>query len=193
MSSSLSSTYQQYIDQVGSYAKTSTPAYSLASLFALCAPFAFPGGRDQSRIQSPLPNSPLGKALRSSLNPAKALRSSLPPFWQLAGFATFFGAGGYMIDKGDSLNGAGTVTGETISSSVVDYGRQLINIIFSLVFDLFVLQRYQLATTSICLATCADYINSNTRCFHSRLSLLQSDFLEGSSAWTCRYFFFFFF
>lgn len=112
MSAPPSSGYQQYIDQVGSFAKTSTPAYSLASLFALCAPFAFPGGRDQSRIQAPSSNSPLGKAFGSSLNPAKALRSSLPPFWQLAGFATFFGAGGYMIDKGDTLNGAGTVTGK---------------------------------------------------------------------------------
>lgn len=108
------SAYQTYIDQLGSYARTSAPAYTLASLFALFAPFSFPGGRDQQKIRKPSTNSPLGKVLGSGLKSsgAIAIRSSLPPFWQLAGFATFFGAGGYMIDQGDTLNGSGTVTGK---------------------------------------------------------------------------------
>lgn len=114
MSASSPSSLQPYIDQVGSYAKTSTPAYSLAALFALVAPFSFPGGRDKARIAAPSPTSPLGKALGAQLRSPSAVRSALPPFWQLAGFATFFGAGGYIIDQGDSLNGAGTVTGESV-------------------------------------------------------------------------------
>lgn len=110
-SSYTSSAYQQYIDQLGSYAKSSTPAYTLSALFALSAPFAFPGGRDQQRVPTPSHTSPVGKLLGSNLKSAVPLRSALPPFWQLAGFAAFFGGGGYMIDKGDSLNGSGTITG----------------------------------------------------------------------------------
>ncbi|UZJ51649.1 hypothetical protein CBS101457_000969 [Exobasidium rhododendri] len=111
MTSSVSSAYQQYVDQLGSYAKTPTPAFSLSALFALSAPFAFPGGRDQQKIPTPAPSSPVGKLLGSShLKSAIPLRSALPPFWQLAGFAVAFGGGGYMIEKGDSLNGSGTVT-----------------------------------------------------------------------------------
>lgn len=103
--------YQPYIDQLGSYAKTPYPAYSLASVFALCIPFSLPSGRDAARIPKPSPRSPLGAMLGPQIRNATALRGSMPPMWQLAGFATFFFGGGYMIDKGDSLNGAGTVTG----------------------------------------------------------------------------------
>jgi hypothetical protein len=113
-SSSSTASFHPYVDQLGSYAKTSYPAYSLASLFALCIPFSLPSGRDSLKVPKPKPSSPLGKVLGPQLKTATALRGSLPPLWQLAGFATFFGTGGYMIDKGDSLNGSGTITGKII-------------------------------------------------------------------------------
>lgn len=101
------SQFQPYIDAVGSLAQSPKPAYALAATFALAAPFCFPGGRD-NRIPAPVTQSPLGRVARGKLGTAP-LRA-LPPFWQVAGFAAIFAGGGYIIDQGDSLNGAGTVT-----------------------------------------------------------------------------------
>lgn len=106
------SALQPYIDHAGSFATTPYPAYSLASLFALSAPFGFAGGRDLQRLPQNIPGQAalknvVGKTVASALRP-----SSLPPFWQLAGFAAAVAGGGYIIDQGDLLNGTGTVTGE---------------------------------------------------------------------------------
>lgn len=37
----------------------------------------------------------------------------MPPLWHLIGFSALFAGGGYIIGQGDTLNGAGTVTGES--------------------------------------------------------------------------------
>lgn len=42
---------------------------------------------------------------------AKTIPRLVPPFWQMLGFGVFFGAGGYMIDHGDILNGSGVISG----------------------------------------------------------------------------------
>jgi hypothetical protein len=76
------------------------------------APFSFVSGR------APLAAAgvPSASAVASSAALSAAAPRVLPPFWQLAGFAAFFAGGGYMIEQGDALNGAGTVTGELCSS-----------------------------------------------------------------------------
>lgn len=107
---------QQYIDKFGSLAKSPLPAYSLASLFALSAPFSLAGGRDLQRVPVPTesPQSPLqhiSRSLTKSPSTVTLHPKGLPPFWQLAGFAAVFAGGGYIIDSGDILNGSGTVTG----------------------------------------------------------------------------------
>ncbi|PWN95892.1 ArgJ-domain-containing protein [Tilletiopsis washingtonensis] len=104
--SAAASAVQPYVDALGAYATSPTPAYGLAALFAAVAPFSFVSGR------APLAAAgvPSASAVASSAALSAAAPRVLPPFWQLAGFAAFFAGGGYMIEQGDALNGAGTVT-----------------------------------------------------------------------------------
>merc|ERR1712130_462487 len=73
------------------YASDARPAYALACLCAASVPFGF------------------GRAVRA-VQTASHVPRLIPPFWQLVGFSAFFAGGGYIIDAGDTLNGAGVVT-----------------------------------------------------------------------------------
>ncbi|CDU26229.1 uncharacterized protein SPSC_06423 [Sporisorium scitamineum] len=125
---------QNSVRTLGSYAQTSTPAYTLAALFALSTPFGFASPaqaaaeaaakleRQKQLAQASTTASNQGsnslvarlvahvqaqKAASAQMQPP--LRT-VPPFWQLAFFAAAFGTGGYMIDQGDQLNGSGVIT-----------------------------------------------------------------------------------
>lgn len=115
ISNAQQSSFQPLITEIGSYAKTAYPAYSLSALFALSAPFGFAGGRDLEKIKNatvtPRSQAIVGQIAGKTISNSLKKPSSLPPFWQLAGFAVAFGGGGYIIDQGDILNGTGTVTG----------------------------------------------------------------------------------
>lgn len=121
---------QRNVRTLGSYAQTSTAAYSLATLFALSTPFGFASPaqaaaeaaatlqRQQALSQAASAASSNGSssliarivASRAAASAQKAPVRPLPPFWQLAFFAAAFGTGGYIIDQGDALNGSGVVT-----------------------------------------------------------------------------------
>jgi hypothetical protein len=111
-SGKISSVIQPYVDAVGSYAKSPYPAYSLASLLGASAPFGLASGRDLQRIPAHVPGQDILKSVAGK-SVANALQrpSTLPPYWQLVGFAATIAGGGYIIGQGDVLNGAGTVTG----------------------------------------------------------------------------------
>lgn len=49
-------------------------------------------------------------AKTAGLDPKLRPPRLVPPFWQLLGFSVFFGAGGYMIEQGDVLNGSGVLS-----------------------------------------------------------------------------------
>ena len=122
------------VRMLGSYAQTSTPAYSLAALFALSTPFGFASPaqaaaeaaaklqRDRALARASTTATNKGSAglvvrLVANVQAQKAASArmqpplrTVPPFWQLAFFAAAFGTGGYMIDQGDLLNGSGVVT-----------------------------------------------------------------------------------
>lgn len=124
---------QTSVQSLGSYAQTSTPAYTLAALFALSTPFGFASPaqaaaeaaaklqRQQQYAQASAAASSSGssslvarivanaQSQRAAAAQTHSVRT-LPPFWQLAFFAAAFGTGGYMIDQGDALNGSGVVT-----------------------------------------------------------------------------------
>lgn len=112
-------------------------AYGLSALFWASVPVSFLSAHSDARSSSSpprLPSSassssaasktPLAKALDAhSFDTVKSqgakavsttpLRGGLAPFWQLAGIGSLIGLGGYITSQGDSLNGAGTVTGES--------------------------------------------------------------------------------
>ncbi|GAC97644.1 hypothetical protein PHSY_005230 [Pseudozyma hubeiensis SY62] len=125
---------QSSVRTLGSYASTSTPAYTLSALFALSTPFGFASpaqaaAEAAAKVQHE-------KQVASLRNSASSQHSNgfvarlvakvqaqqaakvqthapfrvVPPFWQLAFFAAAFGTGGYMIDQGDVLNGSGVVS-----------------------------------------------------------------------------------
>ncbi|SPO24585.1 uncharacterized protein UTRI_03854 [Ustilago trichophora] len=125
---------QSSVRALGSYAQTSTPAYTLTALFALSTPFGFASPaqaaaeaaaklqRQQQLAQASAAVSSKGSSSlvarlvanvqtqRVASAQTQAPLRTLPPFWQLAFFAAAFGTGGYMIDQGDALNGSGVVT-----------------------------------------------------------------------------------
>ncbi|SPO23617.1 uncharacterized protein UTRI_03854_B [Ustilago trichophora] len=125
---------QNSVHTLGSYAQTSTPAYTLTALFALSTPFGFASPaqaaaeaaaklqRQQQLAQASAAASYKGSSSlvarlvanvqtqRAASAQTQAPLRTLPPFWQLAFFAAAFGTGGYMIDQGDVLNGSGVVT-----------------------------------------------------------------------------------
>lgn len=125
---------QSNVRTLGSYAQTSTSAYTLAALFALSTPFGFASPaqaaaeaavkaqRQQQIAQvsaaaSSRGSSSLVARLIANAQTQKAAKAhtqaplrTVPPFWQLAFFAAAFGAGGYIIDQGDALNGSGVVS-----------------------------------------------------------------------------------
>ncbi|KAJ1018438.1 hypothetical protein NDA18_006592 [Ustilago nuda] len=123
---------QSTIRNLGSYAQSSTPSYTLAALFALSTPFgfaspaqaaaeaaarlqrqqafsqasAYASSRGSSSLVARIVASQRAASVSASLAPVR----TFPPFWQLAFFAAAFGTGGYIIDQGDALNGSGVVT-----------------------------------------------------------------------------------
>lgn len=118
--------------RLASLAKSPAPSFALATLFAVSAPFGFASPQQaaaeaaaklqrQQQIAQAAASSPGGasslaaRLIASAKNRQAAPVRALPPFWQLAGFAALFATGGYMIDKGDSLNGSGVVTGRLSS------------------------------------------------------------------------------
>ncbi|KIS69072.1 uncharacterized protein UMAG_10366 [Mycosarcoma maydis] len=125
---------QSTVRTLGSYAQISTPAYSLAALFALSTPFGFASpaqaaAEAAAKLQyqkhiaqlahsvSSQGSNGLVARLVAQVQTQKAAKSQthaplrvIPPFWQLAFFAAAFGTGGYIIDQGDALNGSGVVS-----------------------------------------------------------------------------------
>lgn len=125
---------QSSVRKLGSYAQTSTPAYTLAALFALSSPFGFASPaqaaaeaavkaqRQQQLAQASAAASAQGsnglvarlianaQTQKAAKAQAQAPLRTIPPFWQLAFFAAAFGTGGYIIDQGDALNGSGVVS-----------------------------------------------------------------------------------
>lgn len=119
---------QSTVRNLGSYAQSSTPSYTLAALFALSTPFGFASPaqvaaeaaaklqRQQAFSQASAYASSRGSSslvariVASQRAASFAPVRTLPPFWQLAFFAAAFGTGGYIIDQGDVLNGSGVVT-----------------------------------------------------------------------------------
>ncbi|SAM82227.1 uncharacterized protein UBRO_04777 [Ustilago bromivora] len=123
---------QSTVRNLGSYAQSSTPSYTLAALFALSTPFGFASPaqaaaeaaaklqRQQAFSQASADASSRGSSSlvarivafqrAASASASSAPVRTLPPFWQLAFFAAAFGTGGYIIDQGDALNGSGVVT-----------------------------------------------------------------------------------
>ncbi|SJX63287.1 uncharacterized protein SRS1_14108 [Sporisorium reilianum f. sp. reilianum] len=125
---------QNTVRSLGSYAQTSTPAYTLTALFALSTPFGFASPaqaaaeaaaklqRQKQLAQASTAASNQGSnglvaRLVANVQAQKAASAQMqpplrtvPPFWQLAFFAAAFGTGGYMIDQGDQLNGSGVIT-----------------------------------------------------------------------------------
>ncbi|TKY88526.1 hypothetical protein EX895_002514 [Sporisorium graminicola] len=125
---------QDTVRSLGSYAQTSTPAYTLAALFALSTPFGFASPaqaaaeaaaklqRQKQLAQASTAASSQGSnglvaRLVANVQAQKVASAQMqpplrtvPPFWQLAFFAAAFSTGGYMIDQGDQLNGSGVIT-----------------------------------------------------------------------------------
>lgn len=117
--SQLSQQFQSLVTNLGYYAASPYPAYSLSALFLLSSPFSFNRNSIHSTsnaIQSTTTaNNIPSNSIISSLN--KAFKSKrpvtpLPPFYVLVSMAAVFGGGGYIIQQGDVLNGSGTVTGK---------------------------------------------------------------------------------
>ncbi|SNX87224.1 uncharacterized protein MEPE_05934 [Melanopsichium pennsylvanicum] len=123
---------QNTVRSLGSYAQTPNASYALATLFALSTPFGFATPAQaaaeaaaklyrQQKLESLASSSagaPRNSVIARFIANAQTQKSAqvqasvraLPPFWQLAFFAAAFGTGGYIIDRGDSLNGSGVVS-----------------------------------------------------------------------------------
>lgn len=84
-----------------------------------------------------------GHAVRA-VQTASHVPRLIPPFWQLVGFSAFFAGGGYIIDAGDTLNGAGVVTGAS-STLIAHSAWSLTYVTFNTLFKLPWLARSPLA------------------------------------------------
>ncbi|CAO1638821.1 unnamed protein product [Sympodiomycopsis kandeliae] len=115
-SSLSSSSLPPWLRQYSQAVTSPYPAYGLAAAFLAATPFTFLGSTHvEARAPTINPNSPVAKALENNQVGKQVKRAfsrtGLPPAYQVLGFGALIGLGGYGIQSGDVLNGAGTVTG----------------------------------------------------------------------------------
>lgn len=117
--SQLSQQFQSLVTNLGCYATSPYPAYSLSALFLLSSPFSFNSHSIHSTsnaIQSStttnnIPSNSIISSLKKAFKSKRPV-TPLPPFYVLVSMAAAFGGAGWIIDQGDVLNGSGTVSGK---------------------------------------------------------------------------------
>ncbi|PWN53054.1 hypothetical protein IE53DRAFT_366690 [Violaceomyces palustris] len=103
------------LDTLASLATSPRPAYTLATIFALSAPFGFSSAVQGQEASSGHKHAPPANSVSSAKGSSLMATKAMPPFWQLAGLAAIFAGGGYIIEQGDPLNGSGVISAWSIT------------------------------------------------------------------------------